>query len=502
MAGKSMTLSPPAALSGLTIDSKRPPCVRRSVSMLPVPDVEDPLSPGAAASHDATVAAISMNAHAPATGSGLSANALASAAGGPSHVSLKYHRLVVLSADGRYSKEEVHTSAAVRSMLAMRVKYLFKPITGPAAADEQKRFAGPIVWKAVDGVYRLYPAGSADAKSSAAVAVASAAADGKDAKSDAVAPGLAPIAGWAEFSEDLRKLWKFVRNAPARTICFKRLQLLEKKALTAQHSTALHHCMCRPHLLSPLISCVHASVLCAAVCPVRVFCLQYQMYLLLNGELETESSRDDPRDFYNIDKVDNHIHIAAAMTSRHLLQFIKKKAKTAANDVVMKDPKTGAPQTLGQVFAKLGLTADNISIDGMAVSGGGHMFHRFDQFNNAYSPFGYNDMRTIFSKVNNLQNGKYFAELVKEVFDLLDTQANSCYLEPRISVYASGRQDWAQTAAFVVNNGLLHARVAWMVQVPRLYELYAKNKLIKNFQEMLVTPKQHQKHSTAQHRRQ
>ena len=33
----------------------------------------------------------------------------------------------------------------------------------------------------------------------------------------------------------------------------------------------------------------------------------------------------DPRDFTNIIKVDNHVHLAAAMTARHLLHFIKKK---------------------------------------------------------------------------------------------------------------------------------------------------------------------------------
>ncbi len=35
----------------------------------------------------------------------------------------------------------------------------------------------------------------------------------------------------------------------------------------------------------------------------------------------------DPKDFSNIVKVDTHIHLAAAMTQRALLDFIVRKAK-------------------------------------------------------------------------------------------------------------------------------------------------------------------------------
>jgi hypothetical protein len=46
--------------------------------------------------------------------------------------------------------------------------------------------------------------------------------------------------------------------------------------------------------------------------------------------------QDDPRDFDNIIKVDTHIHLAAAMTARHLLSFIKRKAVQDA-DVCFSD---------------------------------------------------------------------------------------------------------------------------------------------------------------------
>ena len=53
------------------------------------------------------------------------------------------------------------------------------------------------------------------------------------------------------------------------------------------------------------------------------------------------------RDFYNVRKVDTHIHLSAAMNQKHLLRFIKRKARYHSDEVVTKD-KDGAPMTLQQ----------------------------------------------------------------------------------------------------------------------------------------------------------
>lgn len=37
------------------------------------------------------------------------------------------------------------------------------------------------------------------------------------------------------------------------------------------------------------------------------------------------------RDFYNVRKVDTHIHAASCMNQKHLLRFIKKALKTEAD---------------------------------------------------------------------------------------------------------------------------------------------------------------------------
>ena len=43
------------------------------------------------------------------------------------------------------------------------------------------------------------------------------------------------------------------------------------------------------------------------------------------------------RDFYNVRKVDTHIHAASSMNHKHLLRFIKKSLKTEGDRIVCKD---------------------------------------------------------------------------------------------------------------------------------------------------------------------
>jgi AMP deaminase len=53
--------------------------------------------------------------------------------------------------------------------------------------------------------------------------------------------------------------------------------------------------------------------------------------MLINDLREQRATQFDPRDFYTIIKVDTHVHLSAAMTSKHLLDFIKHKVKTCPN---------------------------------------------------------------------------------------------------------------------------------------------------------------------------
>lgn len=73
----------------------------------------------------------------------------------------------------------------------------------------------------------------------------------------------------------------------------------------------------------------------------------------------------DPKDFFNIVKVDNHIHLAAAMTARHLLEFIQKKYKESPEEIVIQTKE--GPQTLRTVFENLALVPEELTINALDV---------------------------------------------------------------------------------------------------------------------------------------
>lgn len=76
---------------------------------------------------------------------------------------------------------------------------------------------------------------------------------------------------------------------------------------------------------------------------------KFQLHVLLNELRELASQKAVPhRDFYNIRKVDTHIHAASCMNQKHLLRFIKKTLKKSADEVV--SVTNGVPMTLKEVF--------------------------------------------------------------------------------------------------------------------------------------------------------
>lgn len=62
------------------------------------------------------------------------------------------------------------------------------------------------------------------------------------------------------------------------------------------------------------------------------------------------------------------------------------------------------------------------------------VFGRFDKFVAKYNPLGNNIMRTIFLRRDNEINGRYLAELTKEVFGKMSSNA-TLRTEVRISIY-------------------------------------------------------------------
>jgi AMP deaminase len=109
--------------------------------------------------------------------------------------------------------------------------------------------------------------------------------------------------------------------------------------------------------------------------PLKSFCYRrlqylkskYELHCLLNEVKEWAAIKSTPhRDFYNVRKVDTHIHAASSMNQKHLLRFMKKKMKTSGDMHVYKT-KDGKLMTLKEVFDELKITAYDLSVDMLGV---------------------------------------------------------------------------------------------------------------------------------------
>ncbi|XP_030641086.1 AMP deaminase 2 [Chanos chanos] len=225
--------------------------------------------------------------------------------------------------------------------------------------------------------------------------------------------------------------------------------------------------------------------------PVKSFCyrrLQYlsskfQMHILLNEMKELAAQKKVPhRDFYNIRKVDTHIHASACMNQKHLLRFIKRAMKKYPEEIVHMEK--GRGQTLREVFESMNLTAFDLSVDTLDMHADRNTFHRFDKFNAKYNPIGESILREIFIKTDNYIEGKYFGHIIKEVMsDLEESKYQNAEL--RLSIYGRSRDEWDKLAHWAVRHRVYSDNVRWLVQVPRLFDVYHTKKQLSNFQEML-----------------
>ena len=240
-----------------------------------------------------------------------------------------------------------------------------------------------------------------------------------------------------EFYKDYDFLVWLVSNGPAKSFTYKRLRLLESK---------------------------------------------FQVHVELNSYVELEEQKACAhRDFYNVRKVDTHIHHSACMNAKHLLRFIKHKLRTCPDEVVIfRDEEF---LTLSEVFYSLNISAYDLSVDALDMHAH-DTFERFDRFNLKYNPCGQSRLREIFLKTNNLIQGRYLADITKEVFEDVE---NSKYqlMEPRISIYGRSRDEWSRLGRWVYDNRLVSKHVRWLVQIPRLYNVYYSIGQVKNFQQII-----------------
>ncbi|XP_021289737.1 AMP deaminase [Herrania umbratica] len=249
---------------------------------------------------------------------------------------------------------------------------------------------------------------------------------------------LFPIADATTFFTDLHHILRVIAAGNIRTLCHHRLNLLEQK---------------------------------------------FNLHLMLNADREFLAQKSAPhRDFYNVRKVDTHVHHSACMNQKHLLRFIKSKLRKEPDEVVIF--RDGTYLTLKEVFESLDLTGYDLNVDLLDVHADKSTFHRFDKFNLKYNPCGQSRLREIFLKQDNLIQGRFLGELTKQVFS--DLAASKYQMaEYRISIYGRKQSEWDQLASWIVNNDLYSENVVWLIQIPRLYNIYKDMGIVTSFQNIL-----------------
>jgi len=58
--------------------------------------------------------------------------------------------------------------------------------------------------------------------------------------------------------------------------------------------------------------------------------------------------------------------------------------------------------------------------------------------------------------------------------------------EWRISIYGRELDEWDKLAAWVIDNKLFSPNIRWLVQIPRLYDVYKVTGLMENFEQVII----------------
>lgn len=131
-----------------------------------------------------------------------------------------------------------------------------------------------------------------------------------------------PFVPIEEFVHDTFELCKMISNGPLKSFCYRRLSYLSSK---------------------------------------------FQLHVLLNEIRELAAQKQvKHRDFYNIRKVDTHVHAASCMNQKHLLRFIKHTIKKSKSDIVCRD-KNGKEMTLEALCNEMNLDPYDLSVDTLDV---------------------------------------------------------------------------------------------------------------------------------------
>jgi AMP deaminase len=309
---------------------------------------------------------------------------------------------------------------------------------------------------------------------------------------------------WKDYVQDYKELRRLAHDTEAVIFCKRRLATLEHKFLlhralvesmeertsstTASHAAAA----ASPGGLLPadgerdvMLSTNAAGKDAANHCD--------EVVLARRGTLPVNVGAHEFSDFYRCIKVDVHCHMASGMTGKQLLEFMQLKAREAPDDIVGVDSRTGCPQTLIETLqrttrARFGpaSSVSDLTVSALDVQASSSTFNRFDHFNNKYNPLGVSELRSLFLKTENFMGGRYFAEIIKQTFDRQQHRSGgNVFSEFRLSIYGRSRDEWHNLAHWWAAHGMQSRANRWMIQVPRIFQVYKKSGIVHSFAQLL-----------------
>ena len=90
--------------------------------------------------------------------------------------------------------------------------------------------------------------------------------------------------------------------------------------------------------------------------------------------------------------------------------------------------------------------------------------------------------------MTDLEQSKYQVSAIichpKMVLNLLCCPKNC---EWRLSIYGTSLDEWDKLAKWIINNKLYSHNVRWLIQVPRLYDVYKANGSIQTFEDIVTS---------------
>lgn len=303
------------------------------------------------------------------------------------------------------------------------------------------------------------------------------------------------LPSWEQYVEDYRVVRRLAHDSEAQIFCKRRLATLE-------HKFHLHRALMDSAEQYPATSAIQyvdnddgTHILQPSGLSQRTTTgktPKTTSSIATGGPLgRSPASAEEFSDWYRSIKVDVHCHMASGMTAKQLLEFMQSKAREAPDDVVAIDAATGKPVTVLELLLRItrqrfgsGATVGDLTVSALDVQASSSTFNRFDQFNNKYNPLGVSELRSLFLKTDNFMGGRYFAELIKKTFQR-QQERGGVYSEFRLSIYGRRRDEWRNLAVWWSSHGMSHRTNRWIVQVPRIYDIYKKEGSIASFAELL-----------------